>query len=117
MQLLRTMRLRIWRLVSRHFERPQHDYRMAWRAFTEGTVRHLEQPDLCRAVVKLVSRLFEARSVTIWLLDERQENLTFAASTALTKAEATRLRLEPAETARVMAALREHAEPVAADVP
>src|SRR5437899_10146408 len=77
------LRSQTWRFLSRHFERPQYDYRRVWRAFTEGTARHLEQTDLCRAVAKLVSELFDARSVTVWLLDERHEKLTFAASTSL----------------------------------
>ena len=56
---------------------------MVWRAFTQGTARHLEQPDLCRAVVKLVSELFQSLSVTVWLADERQENLAVVALTSL----------------------------------
>lgn len=100
------------RFVSRHFERPQYDYRLVWRAFTEGTARHLEQPDLCRAVVKLVSELFQAFSVTIWLVDDRRESLTFAASTSLDKSDAGQVRLDPAQAAQLMSALREHPDPV-----
>jgi putative PEP-CTERM system histidine kinase len=100
------------RFLSRHFERPQYDYRRVWRAFTEGTARHLELTDLCRAVAKLVSELFDVRSVTIWLLDERHEKLAFGASTGLCKAQAESLRLQSAEAAEVISGLREHPEPM-----
>ena len=100
------------RFISRHFERPQYDYQLVWRAFTEGTARHLEQPDLCRAVVKLVSELFQAFSVTIWLVDDRQENFVFAASTALNKSDAEQLRPDSANAKELIALLREHPEAV-----
>jgi hypothetical protein len=45
--------------VSRNFRRPVHDYRTVWSAFTERTGALLDQTELCRAVVKLISETFE----------------------------------------------------------
>lgn len=69
--------------VSRHFQRPLHDYRAVWRHFTEATTSRLNQVDLCRAAVRLIADQFQALSVTIWVFDEQKQNLTFAASTFL----------------------------------
>ena len=83
--LLLSDRVRLFtkRFVSRHFQRPLYDYRTVWRSFTEGTASRVEQTDLCRAVVKLVSNLFQVLSVTIWLVDEKKQKLTIASSTSL----------------------------------
>ena len=81
------VRLHTRRFVSRHFQRPLYDYRTVWRSFTEGTASRVEQTELCRAVVKLVADMFQVLSVTIWLVDEKKEKLTFAASTSLSEAE------------------------------
>src|SRR5207245_2815421 len=76
------VRLQTRRFVSRHFQRPLYDYRKVWRTFTEGTARRVEQTDLCAEIARLASEVFQALSVTIWLLDERKEQLKFLASTS-----------------------------------
>ena len=88
--LLLSDRARLYtkRFVSRHFQRPIYDYRTVWRTFTEGTARCVEQGELCGAVVKLISDIFQALSVTIWLVDERKEKLAFAASSSLSASKA-----------------------------
>ena len=79
--LLLSDRVRLFtrRFVSRHFSRPVYDYRSVWRTFTESTARRVEQNELCSSVVKLVSDIFQALSVSIWLVDERKDQLSFAA--------------------------------------
>jgi putative PEP-CTERM system histidine kinase len=109
------IRLLAKRFVSRHFQRPQYDYRAVWRTFTEGIARRVEQPDLCAAVAKLVSEVFQALSVTVWLVDERKENLAFAASTSLSEAQGALLRLDTADAASAMTALTAQAEPMDLD--
>ena len=109
------VRLQTRRLVSRHFHRPLYDYRTVWRTFTEGTARRVEQTDLCEAVVKLVSDIFQALSVTVWLVDEKKEKFLFAASTALSHATAGHLNLDAPDAAQVIAALRGHPNPVDLD--
>ena len=115
--LLLSDRARLYtkRFVSRHFQRPIYDYRTVWRTFTEGTARRVEQNELCTAVSKLVSEIFQALSVSIWLIDERKERLAFAASTSLSEAKAEQLTLEPSDAAQVIAALSTHPEPIDID--
>jgi putative PEP-CTERM system histidine kinase len=73
--------------VSRHFKRPQYDFRQIWTRFTRCTSSVLDQPSLCAAAAKLISETFNVLSVTIWLFDE-QERLAFAASTSRSEREA-----------------------------
>ena len=82
------VRQNIGRFVSRHFKRPQYDFRQIWTRFTQCTSSVLDQPGLCAAGAKLISETFSILSVTIWLFDE-QDRLTFAASTSRTEREIT----------------------------
>ena len=109
------VRLHTKRFVSRHFQRPLYDYRTVWRTFTEGTARRVEQVDLCGQVVKLVSDIFQALSVSIWLVDERKEKLSFAASTSLSQEKAGALTLDPADAAEVISVLSKHPDPIDID--
>lgn len=115
--LLLSDRARLYtkRFVSRHFQRPIYDYRTVWRTFTEGTARRVEQGELCGVVVRLISDIFQALSVTIWLVDERKERLVFAASSSLSQSRAGELSLEAADATEVIAALGAHPEPLDVD--
>jgi putative PEP-CTERM system histidine kinase len=73
--------------VSRHFERPQYDFRQIWTRFTQCMSTVFDQSGLCAAAAKLISETFNVLSVTIWLFDE-QERLAFAASTSRSEREA-----------------------------
>jgi putative PEP-CTERM system histidine kinase len=109
------VRLRLSRFVSRHFQRPLYDYRTVWRRFTEATASCVKQTDLCEVAVKSVTDIFQALSVTIWLVDEQQSQLAFAASTFLTETKAESLRPSKVELAEVLKALHTHHEPVDID--
>lgn len=109
------VRLYTRRFVSRQFQRPLYDYRSVWRTFTEGTTRRVEQADLCGQLVKLISEIFHALSVSIWLVDERKEKLVFASSTSVSPDRAQALTLEPAEAAEVITALTNQADPIDID--
>jgi putative PEP-CTERM system histidine kinase len=74
--------------VSRHFKRPQYDFRQIWTRFTQCASSVLDQPGLCASVAKLISETFNVLSVTIWLFDER-DRLAFAASTSRSEREAS----------------------------
>ena len=76
----------IQRFVSRHFKRPQYDFRQIWTRFTQCTASVLDQSSLCAAAAKLLSETLGVLSVTIWLFDE-QERLVFAASTSRSERE------------------------------
>jgi putative PEP-CTERM system histidine kinase len=75
-------------LVSRHFKRPQYDFRQIWTRFTQCMSSVVDQSGLCAAAAKLISETFNVLSVTIWLFDE-QDQLAFAASTSRSEREAT----------------------------
>ncbi len=109
------LRLRTRRFVSRHFQRPLYDYRAIWRSFTEATARCVEPLSLCAAVEKLVSQIFQALSVSIWLVDTKKDQLRFAGSTSVSQSRAEHVQLEPEQAAELIQALRLHPEPVNID--
>ena len=76
------IRQNIQRFVSRHFKRPEHNFRKVWTDFTHATSSVLEQSDMCAAAAKLISETFNALSVTIWLFDEEQQRLVLATTTS-----------------------------------
>jgi putative PEP-CTERM system histidine kinase len=82
------IRQKIHRLVSRHFKRPQYDFRQIWTGVTQSMSNVFDQSGLCAAAAKLISETFSVLSVSIWLLDE-QDQLTLAASTSKSGREAT----------------------------
>lgn len=110
------VRMHTRRFVSRHFQRPLYDYRTVWRRFTEETAACVKQSELCQAAVKLMAEIFQALSVSVWLVDEKKERLEFAASTFLSETKAAGLNPEPTETAEIINAFRNHPDPVDVDV-
>ena len=109
------VRLHTRRFVSRHFQRPLYDYRSVWRRFTEETASCVKPAELCQAVVKLVTDIFQALSVTIWLVDDKRENFVFATSTFLSESKADDLKPQSAEAMEVMGALEKHPDPLDLD--
>ena len=76
------LRQKIQRFVSRHFKRPQHDFRKVWMLFTRRMSGVLDQDAVCAVAAKLISETFNVLSVSIWRVDERKGRLLCAASTA-----------------------------------
>lgn len=76
------LRQRVHRFVSRHFKRPQHDFRKLWMLFAQRMSGILDHDAVCELAVKLVSETFNVLSVSIWRVDERKGRLVCAASTA-----------------------------------
>jgi putative PEP-CTERM system histidine kinase len=109
------VRLTTRRFLSRHFQRPFYDYRTVWWKFTQGTARRVEQGDLCTETVKLVSEIFQALSVTIWLVADNRDKLNLAASTSLSAGRTGELELNSAETFEVLEALGGRTDPVDLD--
>jgi putative PEP-CTERM system histidine kinase len=109
------VRLLTNRFVSRHFQRPQYDYRSIWRKFTEGTASCVGQNELCQATLKFTTDVFQVLSVSIWFTDEKQEQLAFAASTFLSETRAAEINLSKEAAAHVFAALKKHPELVDLD--
>jgi len=109
------VRLRTRRFISRHFQRPLHDYPYVWRTFTAATTRCLEPSAFCEGLVRVISDIFQALSVTVWLLDETRMKLSFAASTSLFKPSPGESNLSAEDAVQVLVALRAHPEPVDID--
>jgi putative PEP-CTERM system histidine kinase len=109
-------RLLTSRFVSRHFQRPTYDYRTVWRKFTESTASCVSQAELSQAAVKSITDIFQALSVTMWLVDDKKEQLIFAASTFLSSARADELRPGKEGVALVIKALEGQHDPVDIDV-
>ena len=106
------VRMQIRQFVSRHFQRPLHDYGTVWRKFTEGTASRVEQSEYNRAVVTLTADIFQTLSVTLWMLDDGREDLVPAATTSLTASQMQSLRPTTQETATVISHFHSHPEPV-----
>jgi putative PEP-CTERM system histidine kinase len=85
------LRLKMKRFVSRHFRRPQYDYREVWMTFTRRTAALLEEKTLCEAVVTIICEMFDFFSVSLWLLDEKGKDIRCSASTAFSGAQAENL--------------------------
>jgi putative PEP-CTERM system histidine kinase len=82
------LRQKIRSFVSRHFKRPQYDFRQIWTRVTQRMSNVFDEPGLCAAAAKLISETFNVLSVSIWLFDE-QDRLAFAASTSRSEGEAS----------------------------
>jgi putative PEP-CTERM system histidine kinase len=80
------IRQKIHRAVSRHFKRPQYDFRQIWTRVTQSMSNVFDQSGVCAVAAKLISETFNVLSVSIWLLDE-QDRLVFAASTSRSERE------------------------------
>ena len=112
--LLQSDRARLFlrRFVSRNFQRPLYDYRTVWRKFTEGTASRVEETDLCRTLVRLIAEMFQALSVSIWILDSKKETFVLSSSTSISEAKARETGPQKTDTADVLAFLQGHPEPI-----
>ena len=72
--------------VSRHFKRPQYDFRQIWTRVTQSMSNAFGQSATCAAAAKLMSETFNVLSVSIWLLED--DRLALAASTSRSASEA-----------------------------
>jgi len=68
--------------VSRHFKRPQHDFRQIWARFTQSLSVAQDETALAAIASRAISETFGALSVSTWLLDEQRERLIRVSSTA-----------------------------------
>ncbi len=80
--LSQKIRQRIRRFVSRHFSRPQYDFRTVWTQFTQSTSSAIDDPTLCAASAELISETFNVLSVEVWLFDDEKSKLRLEASTS-----------------------------------
>ncbi|MBA3883120.1 MAG: PEP-CTERM system histidine kinase PrsK [Chthoniobacterales bacterium] len=76
------LRQKTQNFISRHFRRPQHDFRRIWGLFTDTIASAVDDRGICAASARSLSSTFNALSVSFWLFDDRHERLVLAASTA-----------------------------------
>jgi putative PEP-CTERM system histidine kinase len=68
--------------VSRHFKRPQHDFRQIWARFTRSLSTALDETALITIASRLISETFGVLSVSIWLFDAQRGRLIRTSSTS-----------------------------------
>ena len=68
--------------ISRHFKRPQHDFRQIWARFTRSLAVALDETALGTVAARMISETFGALSVSTWLFDEQGERLIRVGSTS-----------------------------------
>jgi putative PEP-CTERM system histidine kinase len=101
--------------MNRHFQRPVYDYRSMWRRFAGETASAVQPAELCQATAKFLADVLQSLSVSIWLVDDKHENFTVAASTFLSEARAKTLNLTNAQAIAVIQALEKRPVPVDID--
>ena len=106
------LRLKRKRFISRHFKRPQYEYQMIWEDFTKRTTSVTHTGELCNIIVMMVSETLEILSVSIWLVDEKQERLSFGGSTVFTAAQAEELKFSGQGGANLIRAMVDQTMPV-----
>ena len=106
------LRMKRKRFISRHFKRPQYDYQKIWEGFTTRTTSVTQTRDLCNIIVRMVSETLEILSVSIWLVDEKQERLSFGGSTVFTDEQVEELKLFGQGGAELIRAMFDQTMPV-----
>lgn len=99
------MRTKRKRFISRHFKRPQYDYQKIWEDFTQKTASVTTTDELCKIIVKMVSDTLEILSVSIWLVDEKQQKLSFGGSTVFDAAQVGEMHFFKEGGARMISAM------------
>lgn len=105
-------KLKVRLFVSRHFQRPFYDYRSAWRAFTDHSAVHLNRSDLARSMTRQVADLFQANSVSLWVVSEDGESLACACSTAVPESQWSTLEPSKDRAGDVITHFKTHLEPI-----
>ncbi len=106
------LRMKRKRFISRHFKRPLYDYQKIWEGFTTRTTSVTQTKDLCNIIVRMVSETLEILSVSIWLVDEKQERLSFGGSTVFTDEQVEELKLFGQGGAELIRAMVDQTMPV-----
>jgi len=106
------LRLKLRQFVTRHFSRPIYDYRNVWMQLTERTTSLLDVEQLSAAISKMVSESLGVLSVSVWLVDDTQQRLTLAGSTALPQARAKEFEIAGKSSPEFIRHMRQHPGPI-----
>jgi putative PEP-CTERM system histidine kinase len=112
--LLLSNRLRrhIRKFVTRHFRRPTYDYQSVWMDLTQRITSLMDIHELCGAISKMVSESLEILSVNVWLVDETNQRLSLATSTAVSHIQSRQLEIAGKGAPDFIRYLREHHVPI-----
>jgi putative PEP-CTERM system histidine kinase len=105
-------RLHLRRFVSRHFQRPMYDYRTVWKKLTDSTASQVEQADLCRSLAARFAEVFEALSVSLWVVNQKRDSLALAASTSRRGSPGSDSRTPTIEAPSVIAQFEANPDPI-----
>ncbi len=103
---------RIRRLITRHFKRPQYDYRRAWMQLTERTASVTDVQELCTEVARVIGETLHFLSVTVWLHADPEPRLAMGGSTAFSGHQAGELARSGDKVTELLAALKDRSEPI-----
>lgn len=106
------LRMKRKRFISHHFRRPQYDYRKIWEGFTARTTSVTQTGSLCNIIVRMISDTLEILSVSIWLVDEKQQKFSFGGSTVYTAEQVAGLKPFDRGGAELIRAMADHTLPV-----
>ncbi|MHB8481136.1 MAG: XrtA/PEP-CTERM system histidine kinase PrsK [Nitrospiria bacterium] len=79
------VRVEVKRFLSKNFYQSRYDYRKQWADFTGRTSSMVNGKDLCSAITKLVSDIYGVPSVSIWIMDEPQDQMSLGGSTVFSE--------------------------------
>jgi putative PEP-CTERM system histidine kinase len=106
------LRMKRKRFISRHFKRPQYNYQMIWEDFTKRTTSVTQTGELCNIIVTMVSETLEILSVSIWLVDDKENRLSLGGSTVFTAAQTEELKFSGQDSADLVKAMIDQTMPV-----
>jgi len=106
------LRQQIRRFIHLHLKRPKYDYRQVWTSFTQRLSNLPEIKHVCASISKVVSEIFGTPSVTIWLLDEAMERLTFGGSNVFAAQTAKGLKIAGDPGCNLIRFMSEHLDPI-----
>lgn len=100
------------RFITRHFKRPQLDFRKVWSRFSLGLSDVTDRATLCSSAAQLIAQTFDVLSVTIFLLDRHREQLEQVFATSSGSGMADPQELDAPDSAKVMEAMRHTRHPL-----
>ena len=81
MMLSERFRMALRRFISRHFQRPEHDFRKIWTEFTRRTSSVLDAATLGKNAGEVVAESFHVLGVTVFRVDPETAGLEWLHST------------------------------------
>ncbi len=104
-------KLSLTRFVSRHFRRPEYDFRAIWAQLTQRLAGVVETEQLCVVGAQLIAETFDTLSTNVVLFETQRNQLVLAASTSQVNKTDAMTELELIDSAAIAEALKQYNEP------